>query len=427
MIALIFISFFAILLVLGFSMVTAYGFAFLIPSFVSGGQLYGVTDIIEWLIDAAGSTTIYVAIALFVVSGNIMSEGELTEKIYDIFRYFLGNFKSCIPIVSVLTAIFYGMISGSGLAVTAAVATMVLPLLIDYEYDKLFFAAMLAAAGSLGQLIPPSSAILQYSAMAGTNEAQMFRVGAVIGFTCAGALLAITFWHTRKDGGNQEKIMESYNKLRERGFWDVFKTSIWGIMSPVIILGGIFTEVLEVVEAASVAVLYACFVSLFIYKSLDLEGLFNAFKGSIKNIASIALILAFAVAFSSLLDIFDGAAIIENSITSVLTTPNLFVLVSIIVMAVAMMFMNPIAIIVPIVAPIAESFGLDPMVYGAGMAAIMAIGQLTPPFGVSLYVVAGVTEVNPMTVAKKVFPIWLVMMILISIYMFLPQLASWAY
>ncbi len=424
MITLIFSSFFLILILLGFSMVVAYSAAFILPSLITGGSLYGMQDIVSWLLGAAGKTT-YVAIALFVVSGNIMSEGKLTEKIFEIFQYFLGKFKSCIPIVAVLTAIFYGMISGSGMAVVAAVGAMVLPILIDFGYNRAFFAAMLAAAGSLGQLIPPSSAILQYCAIAGTDESQMFKIGAIMGLTCAAALIILTLVHCRKDTGDVVKIQESYKKLKARGFKDVFSKSIWAILSPVIILGGIFTETLSVVEAAAISVVYASFVAVVIYKSLDLKGLWEAFVGSVKNVASVAMMLAFAVAFGQLMDIFKGGEIIGGAITSVLSSPNAFILASVVIMSIGMMFMNPIAIIVPIVAPIAASFGIDPMVYGAGMAGIVAIGSLTPPFGVSLYIMAPISGVEPFKIAKKVLPIWGLMTLIIAVYMFLPQLSTW--
>lgn len=426
MLALIFTSFFIVLIGFGFSMTLSYGAAFIIPAFATGFSQYNMENIVQWLCSAAGKTT-YVAIALFVVSGNIMSQGKLTEQIFAFFQYFLGRSKSCIPIVAVLTAIFYGMISGSGMAVVAAVGAMVLPMLIEYGYNRAFFAAMLAAAGSLGQLIPPSSAILQYCAMAGTDESDMFKVGAVIGFTCAAALVIITLIHCQKDTGDTEKSLKAYEELKAQGFGKVVGTSIWGLLSPVIILGGIFTNLLSVVEAAAVSVVYACFVSLFIYKSLDLKGLWEAFKGSVKNVASVAMMLAFAVAFSSLLDVFNGGEVIASAITSVLSTPTAFVIASVVVMSVGMMFMNPIAIIVPIVAPIAASFGLDPMVYGAGMAGIVAIGSLTPPFGVSLYIMSPIAKVHPMTIAKKVLPLWGLMTGIILMYMLFPQLSVWAY
>ena len=224
-----------------------------------------------------------------------------------------------------------------------------------------------------------------------------------------------------------EKSRKAYESLKAEGFAKVVGTSIWGLLSPVIILGGIFSNLLSVVEAAAISVVYACIVSLFIYKSLDLKGLWEAFKGSVKNVASVAMMLAFAVAFSSLLDVFHGGDIIAAAITSVLSTPTAFIIASVVVMSIGMMFMNPIAIIVPIVAPIAASFGIDPMVYGAGMSGIVAIGSLTPPFGVSLYIMSPIAKVHPMTIARKVLPFWGVMTLIILIYMLFPQLSVWAY
>ena len=125
--------------------------------------------------------------------------------------------------------------------------------------------------------------------------------------------------------------------------------------------------------------------------------------------------------------VFNGGEIIGTAITSVLSSPQAFIFVSIIVMSIGMMFMNPIAIIVPIVAPIAASFGIDPMVYGAGMSGIVAIGSLTPPFGVSLYIMAPIAKVEPFKIAKSILPLWGIMTLIIAIYMFFPQLSTWAY
>lgn len=423
MIALIFIIFCVALIVFGLPMVSSYGLAFIAPAFLTGS--YSMADVVKWLTNAAGNSSTYVAIALFVVSGNIMSKGQLTEKIFDIFSFFFGRFRACLPVAAVLTAIFYGMISGSGIAVVAAVGGMVLPYLIEVGYDTLFFAAMLAAAGSLGQLIPPSSAILQYCALSGDSDTLMFKVGAVIGFTCGALLIIMTILHCRKDGGNEKMIRENYENLKKKGFWKVFSTSIWALMSPVMILGGIFSELLTVVEAAAIAVVYAVFVAVFIYKTLDFKSLWKTFVGSVKSVSSMAMMLAYGVAFSSLMKIFNGDEIIANAITSVLTTPTAFIVASVIIMSIGMMLMNPIAIIVPIVAPIAASFGIDPYVYGAGMAGIVAIGSLTPPFGLSLYVIAPIADAQPMAVARKVLPIWAAMTLIIAVYMLVPQLAVW--
>ena len=160
MLALIFIVMLAPMIFLGLPMVSSYALAFIVPCLVTGQSVFGLQDIIGWLCAGAGKDT-YVAIALFVISGELMSKGHLTERIFNIFAYIFRSSRYCFPLVAVFTSLFYGMISGSGIAVVAAVGCMVLPYLVSMGYDVVFFAAMLACAESLGQLIPPSSAILQ--------------------------------------------------------------------------------------------------------------------------------------------------------------------------------------------------------------------------------------------------------------------------
>lgn len=424
MLTLIFVSFLVAMLIFGLPMVASYAIAFLLPLMTSAEATYTVTDIVSWLTSSAAKTT-YVSIALFVVSGNLMSKGQLTEKIFDIFAYFLGNKKACMPVVAVITCLFYGMISGSGVAVIAAVGSMVLPFLISLGYDKIYFAAMLACAGALGQLIPPSSMILQYCAVAGTSENEMFKVGAVIGLTVGAALIILTYIHCLKDTGDTEKINNAYLELKRKGFKKVFSKSIWALLSPVIILGGIFTGLLTVVEAAAISVLYAAIIALFVYKTLDFEGLWKTFVESVKSVAPLAMLLAFAVAFAKLIGAFNGNVIISNAVTGILSTHKMFLIGSILVITVLSMIMNPIALIVPIIAPIALSFGLDPIVYGAGIAALGAIGSLTPPFGMGLYVIAPIAKESPMKICKVVMPIFLLMTCIMSIFLFIPQLSEW--
>lgn len=212
MLALIFLVMLVPMILLGLPMVSSYALAFVVPSLATGQNVFGLQDIIGWLCAGAGKNT-YVAIALFVISGELMSKGHLTERIFNIFAYLFGSSRYCFPLVAVFTSLFYGMISGSGIAVVAAVGCMVLPYLVSMGYDVVFFAAMLACAGSLGQLIPPSSAILQglpvIESVLGegvTDVNQQFRVAMVIGWACGVFLLAMTILHCRKDGGDREKI-----------------------------------------------------------------------------------------------------------------------------------------------------------------------------------------------------------------------------
>lgn len=431
MLALIFTLMLAPMILMGLSMVASYGLAFVIPSLVTGQSVFSLADIVGWLCSAAAKDT-YVAIALFVISGELMSKGRLTERIFNIFGYLFGNSRSCFPVVAVITSLFYGMISGSGIAVVAAVGCMVLPYLVEMGYDVVYFAAMLACAGALGQLIPPSSAILQgftiIEASIGegfTTLNDQFKVAMVIGLTCGAFLLLMTVLHCRKDGGDQDKIQAKVKELRAMGFGKVFYDSVFALLCPVIVLGGIFSGVFSTAEAAAVSVVYAAIVSLFIYKTVTLQEMWQTILGSVKAVAKLAMLLAFAVSFAKLLGAFNLNDIIANAVSSAFGTPTAFLLGSIAIMSVAMLFMNPGAIVGPIVNPVAQKFGIDITVFAVSQAGIGAIGSLTPPFGMSLYVIAPVANQDPMAICKKVLPLWFGMTVIITAFTLFPGLCTW--
>lgn len=431
MLAVIFVLMLAPMLLMGLSMVASYGLAFVIPSLMTNQTAFSLADIVSWLCSGVGKDT-YVAIALFVISGELMSKGHLTERIFNIFAYLFGKSRSCFPVVAVLTSLFYGMISGSGIAVVAAVGCMVLPYLITMGYDVVFFAAMLACAGSLGQLIPPSSAILQgmpvIESVLGegvTDLNAQFRVAMVMGLACGIFLLIMTVLHCRKDGGDQQKIQAKVAELRAMGFGKVLFDSIFALLCPAIVLGGIFTEVFSTAEAAAVSVVYSIIVAIFIYKTVTVRELWDTILGSVKSVAKLAMLLAFAVSFAKLLGAFNLNEVVADAVSTAFGTPTAFILGSVAIMSIAMLFMNPSAIVGPIVYPVAQRFGIDITTFAVGQAGLGAIGSLTPPFGMSLYVIAPIANVDPMEVCKKVLPLWAGMTVIITVFMLFPQLCTW--
>lgn len=431
MLALIFILMLAPMIFMGLSMVASYGLAFVIPSLATGQSVFSLADIVGWLCSAAARDT-YVAIALFVISGELMSKGRLTERIFNIFGYLFGNARSCFPLVAVITSLFYGMISGSGIAVVAAVGCMVLPYLVEMGYDVVYFAAMLACAGSLGQLIPPSSAILQglpiIESVLGegaTNLNDQFKVAMVIGLTCGAFLLIMTVLHCRKDGGDRDKIQAKVRELRSLGFGKVFYDSIFALLCPVIVLGGIFSNIFSTAEAAAVSVVYAAIVALFIYKTVTIRELWDTILGSVKAVAKLAMLLAFAVSFAKLLGAFDLNEVISGAVSAAFGTPTAFILGSIAIMSIAMLFMNPGAIVGPIIYPVAQRFGINITVFSVCSSGVGAIGSLTPPFGMSLYVIAPVANQDPMAICKKVLPLWFGMTVIIAVFDLFPALCTW--
>ena len=237
------------------------------------------------------------AVPMFVLSGILMAKGGVSKKLFDVFSFFIGKRTSGMPCAVIITCLFYGAISGSAPATVAAVGSMTIPLLVKLGYDKTFVTAIVAVAGGLGVIIPPSIPFILYGMASGTSVGRMFMAGIVPGLLIAALLMIYAFYYCKKHGEDKDKINEEVNALHNKGFKKVFFESFWALLTPVIILGCIYSGVASPTEAAVISVFYALFISMFIYKSLRVKDLYDVFVESIKTFAPILFILASAVAF----------------------------------------------------------------------------------------------------------------------------------
>ena len=186
------------------------------------------------------------AVPMFILSGIIMARGGISKRLFDLFSFFIGKRTAGLPCAAVITCLFYGAISGSGIATVAAVGSMTIPLLVELGYDKKFCTALVAVAGSLGVIIPPSIPFIMYGMASG--------------------LMVYAVFYCKKHGEDKEKINAKIDALHEQGLWKVFKSSFFAVLSPVIILGCIYSGVASPTEAAVISVFYSLIVSIFIYK-----------------------------------------------------------------------------------------------------------------------------------------------------------------
>lgn len=235
------------------------------------------------------------AVPMFVLSGILMAKGGVSKKLFDVFSFFIGKRTSGMPCAAIITCLFYGAISGSAPATVAAVGSMTIPLLVKLGYDKTFVTAIVAVAGGLGVIIPPSIPFILYGMASGTSVGRMFMAGIVPGLLIAALLMIYAFYYCKKHGEDKDKIDAEVNALHDKGFKKVFFDSFWALLTPVIILGCIYSGVASPTEAAVISVFYALFLSLFIYKSLHVKDLYDVFVESIKTFAPILFILASAV------------------------------------------------------------------------------------------------------------------------------------
>ena len=424
MIALLF-AVFILCLFLSFPVAIAMGIAAITPGIVDPTFSADVSYIIRSMVVGIDTTPI-LAIPLFIISGTIMAQGGISEKLFDVFAYFLGGIRGGLPCAVVVTCLFYGAISGSGPATCAAVGAMTVPLLVSLGYEAAFAAAIVAAAGGLGLIIPPSISFVNYALVTGASVTALFTAGILPGCLIALFLMGYCVYYSVKKGEDREKVQEHCTRLRSRGLGHIIKSGFWALLSPVIILGGIYTGIFSPTEAACISVIYAVLVSMFAYKTVDAARLWQLMLESVKSCAPLCALIALATAFSRVLTMLNApqslAVFIGNTIHSRVT----FLLLVNVALLILGMFIDgapAILILSPLILPIAESFGISPVHLGVVIVADLTIGLASPPFGLNLFVASTTSKAPVMSIGKKVIPFIFMYIIALALITFVPQIS----
>ena len=347
------------------------------------------------------------AVPMFILSGIIMARGGISKKLFDFFAYFVGNKRAGLPIAVIITCLFYGAISGSGPATVAAVGSMTIPILTSLGYSLVFATSIVAVAGGLGVIIPPSIPFIFYGMSSGTSVGHLFIAGILPGILIGLCLMIYAYYYCVKHGEDREKLMENYNELRKHGLWSVFKVSFWALLSPIIILGSIYAGIASPTEAATISVYYSLAISLFIYKTLKINEIWKLFVDSVKTYAPIMFIIAAAMGFARVLTFMQVPQTVAELITGTFESKFAVILViNIFLLFVGMVMDTTPAILVltPILLPIATAVGFNPIHFGVIMVVNLAIGFVTPPIGINLFVASSMSGVPVMTIAKAAMP-----------------------
>lgn len=366
------------------------------------------------------------AVPMFVLSGIIMAKGGISRKLFDIFAYFLGKLTAGMPCAVIVTCLFYGAISGSAPATVAAVGSMTIPILTGLGYDITFTTAIVAVAGGLGVIIPPSIPFIMYGMASGASVSDLFLAGIIPGLMIGGLLMFYAILYCKRNGEDKEKINSEVNRLHEKGLFNVVKESFFAILSPVIILGCIYSGVASPTEAAVISVFYALFISLFVYKSIRIRDIWDILREAIKTFAPILFILATSTAFSRVLTLMQVPQTVSSFISQNFKSPIIILLIINIFLLIVGMVMDTtpaILILTPILLPIITNLGMNPIQFGVIMVVNLAVGFVTPPIGVNLFVASSLTDVPVMTIAKKAMPMigyFLVALLLIT---FIPAIS----
>ena len=363
------------------------------------------------------------AVPMFVLSGIIMAKGGISRKIFDIFAYFFGNFTAGMPCAVIVTCLFYGAISGSAPATVAAVGSMTIPILVGLGYDKTFSTSVVAVAGGLRVIIPPSIPFIMYGMASGASVSDLFLAGIIPGLVIAALLMGYSVFYCKKNGEDKDRIQAEIGALHKKGFGTVFKESFWAILSPVIVLGCIYSGITSPTEAAVISVYYALIVSLFIYKEIDFSDLWGILVEAIKTYTPILFILAASTVFSRVLTLMQVPQTVSTFILGNFSSKVVILLVINVFLLVVGMVMDTtpaILILTPILLPIAQGIGMDPIQFGVIMVVNLAIGFVTPPIGVNLFVASALTDVPVMKIARKALPMIALFLVALLLFTFVP-------
>lgn len=358
------------------------------------------------------------AIIFFVIAGELMLQGGISKRLVRVASAFLGWLRGSLAFISLVTCAFFGAISGSALATTAAIGGVMFPEMVKRGYKDDFSATLQATGGTLGILIPPSIPLVIYGVLTGVSIGDLF-----IAVIPAGIIAMFLYMATAYTVVVKENMAPKEMNPEKVGKWESFKDAIWGLMTPVIILGGIYSGIFTPTESAVVASIYAFFIGVFVYKELNKESFYKALGNSAVVSASIMIIIATATLFGWIMTAENIPVMVSKAIISLTDSKIVFLLLVNIIYIVAGMFMETstiILLLVPLFLPVALQLGVDPLHFGIITVLNLSLGLITPPFGASLFVASGISKVPIDRIYYRVLPFILAGIISIAIITYIP-------
>jgi len=360
------------------------------------------------------------AIPFFILAGYIMEKAGIASRIVEFVEACVGNMVGGLAIATVAVATFWGAVSGSGPATVAALGLILIPAMVKNGYDKPFAAATVSVTSGLAIVIPPSIAFIVYGGIADVSVSALFAAGIVPGLIVAGFLMIAVYIISRRHGWR--------GKPRTVSLWKAFKDAFWGLMTPVVILGGIYGGIFTPTEAAAVAIFYGFFVGIFIYRTIrSPRVIFEILGESMKATAVIMFVVTCAGLFAwvaSTIGLVEKGAAMLLSISS--NPWALLFLINLLLLG-AGMLLDAISIyyvLLPFLLPLVRHFGWDPVWFGVMMTVNLAVGQVTPPVAVNLYVGAKISNLTMEDITPPVIPLLAACVLALAVIVAFPDLTT---
>lgn len=385
------------------------------------------------------------AIPFFMLAGTIMSTGGIARRIVDFASALIGFVTGSLGCVSILACMFFGALCGSGMATASAISSMMIPEMKKKGYDVPYAATIVCFGAIVGPIIPPSLSFVLYGAATKTSVPDLFRAGILPGILIGVAFIIMNIFICKRHGWDlrqkseqaqadaaqltkeeQTALMRRAMKDRLKMIWKTFKDGFWALLSPVIILGGIYSGIFTPTEAACISVVYSILVSSFIYKEMGKKELMQTFlTASVLNGVT-SFLLGYSTVFSTFMTFERVPQMISTFLTTVSDNPVVILLLINLILLVIGLFLDTVpAIIVmaPLLLPTVQVLGIDPIHFGVIMAVNLAVGLCSPPYGCNLFVGAAVAKIKMESMFKWIVPYFIMSVVLILMITFIEPLS----
>jgi len=361
------------------------------------------------------------AIPLFMIAGRLMEWGGISKRLINLSMNVVGGFWGGLGHVAILACMFFAAISGSAPATVVAIGSIMVPAMVADGYDKAFSVALLASAGIIGVIIPPSILFVSYGVTLSASIGKLFVAGVVPGIIMGLSLMAVCYITARKKG------WKGSVKPTIRGFLKALRESVWGLLMPIIILGGIYSGIFTPTESAAVACVYSVIVGMFIYKELSLKKLYISLHEAGVTSSMVLLIIATATVMGWIMTTEMIPVKITGALSSMADTRNMLLLMLNLMLLVTGCFMEPNAAIIilgPIFLPLLQRMDIDIIHFGIVMVVNMAIGMLTPPLGVNLFVGQSLRrDVSIKNIVSACAPMLLILIANLFLFTYVPEIS----
>lgn len=416
---LVFVISIIVLLAIGVPVFVALALSGLLLGQIGTGQF--VSHVCAQKMFAGVDSSVILAIPLFMVTGEIMNRGGLANRLVDLASVLVGRFRGGLSYVTILTCAFLAAILGSSSACAAMVGAILIPAMLKKGYDRTFSAGLVASAGGLGPIIPPSTTAIVYAVAAEQSVKKLFVAGYVPGVICGLCFCIYSYIIACR----KRYPAEPAPTLQQ--FALAFRRGIIPLMLPIIIMGGIMSGLFTASESGACAVVYCLFISLVVYREVKISELPEILLSAAKNSTVVLSVMMSASFLSYMMTITRIPQTAATMVTSITTNRILVLLLINILLILTGMFLDgasAVLILTPVLLPVCRSLGIDLIYFGVMMTINLMIGVVTPPVGMNLYITARQSELDMLSVARAAFPFMLIFLGFIIISMFFPELIT---